>query len=235
MQRSDQLREAETIFLLRALKSGKELSRLLEKWVHERPSEITASAVETIIVKPPQSSSSYFDVESGEVDRVPVQIDLISTTIAGTEAQTLKDAVVSSFNSQPFSGFGLDVDIQIVSRAEAFRTLTDTSLYEFIQGRRGSFTSKVDLPSDGPLPRLVTTKGLGRVIYGDRSSPLELARREAEKRVLISELALSEDTAELALRLDLPEAEVRRLLLEHGIDEAQQTFGIPIEPPLTGR
>jgi DNA modification methylase len=232
MGRADQLREAETLMLLRALKGGKELSKVLERWVHDKPQGAPAAAVESIVVEAPQSFSEFLDVEQGIVGRPPVTLAALISAGGMAKVSTLAAEIGGALSKPPFSTLGLDFSLEVIPRADFIRDTAHRDIYEFEQARRASFTSPITLSARQQLPRLLSTTALNRVVHGDKLSPLELARKEAERRVLNSELALASDTTDLAAKLGLPQAEVQRLLLEHGIDHTQQTFGIPINIPL---
>ena len=179
------------------------------------------------MVDAPDDFSEFLDVEHGVVGRPPMEL-LVLTGDGPEKAASLLTEIEDALTRPPFSSLGLDISASVLDRRAFVARYSDRELFEFEQARRASYTNSFVLHPEKPLPRLICTVALDRVVRGDRQSPLELARKEAEKRVLVSELALADDPADLAARLDLPQAEVRRLLLEHGIDEAQQTFAISL-------
>jgi DNA modification methylase len=230
MSRRDQLREAEAIMLLRALKGGKELMKLIDRWAHQRVGTGPRAPIESLIVEPPPTFKPFFDVDASSVEKAAINLRIV---VGGLDfVEPLTTEIEEALKAPPFSGLGLELSVDVMERQPFLQQLGSRPLFEFEQARRGSFTTLTTPTSGRPLPRLCSTVPLARVVHGDGHSPLEIARKEAERRVLTSELALSDGAADLADRLGLPEAEVHSLLLEHGIDEAQQTFGIPISSSL---
>ena len=229
--RNDQMREAELIMRLRALKAGKELSKTLERWIHERPTGVNAGGVQSILVEDQHEYSSFLDIEKGVVTRPPVGLTVLAETDPD-DRDALAVEISSALRKPPFSVLGLELSVKVQDRSEFLAELDISQLHEFEQARRASFTNPLETDLNGALPRLLTTSPLDRVVHGDKLSPLDLARKEAERRVLQNELALADDTADLAARLSLPQARVQELLLDHGLDEAQQTFGISVSIPV---
>ena len=216
---------------LRALKAGKELSRLLERWSHDRPQAAAASSVESILVDAPSDFSGFLDVDKGLVGRPDVHLSMLLEPDRPTDDAFLFE-VTEAIEQPPFSSLGLEIEVDFRDRGKFLRQADGGLLFEFEQSRRASFTKPLTLQAEVGLPRLISTIALDQVVHGDKVSPLELARKEAEKRVIVSELARGEQMPELAARLGIAQAELRCLLVEHGIDEAQQTFGIPVDLPL---
>jgi DNA modification methylase len=238
MARRDQVREAEAILLLRCLKAGKELSKVLEQWSHARPQDTLPGAVESVAVRAPSDLAPYIDAVAGSTDRVPVGLELIIDG-AGERDEHLIAEIAEKLTQPPFSTLGLELKTSTVSRAAFIAGIGSTTVFEFEQSRRASFTQAIDVDPARPLPRLITTTPMMRIVQGDRHSPLETVRKEAERRLLVTELAQAGNTEDLAIRLELPEAQVRALLIEHGIGAEEQTFGIPLklggaEPSVSG-
>ena len=229
LSREDQLREAETIMTLRSLKAGRELDKLLGRWAHERPKDAPAGSVESIVVEPTGDVAAYVDVEEGSVGRPPVTLRVVADASA-EETEQLTTALGEQMGQPPFSTFGLNLLVAVSSRSEFLASADERQLYGFEQSRRGALTEPVSVGPKAGLPRLLSTHGLDHLIRRDGSSGLDFARREAEKRFLEEEFASTGNVRDLAHKLELPQAEVRSLLVEHGIDEAQQTFGIPFMP-----
>jgi len=231
--REDQLREGETILQLRSLKAGKEISRLLERWTLERPRRAPAGAVESVVVEPPEDLPDYLDIGEGRVGRPPVVLHLI-TASDSDDFHELERELAIELDKPPFSTFGLELSVRLSQRSDFLGAEGDGELHEFEQSRRASFTKPVDVTAVSAWPRLLTTLALHRVVHGDKLSPLDMARKEAERRVLTAEHALSSGTADLAERLGVTQAEAQRLLVEHGLDEARTAFGIAIPEPSAG-
>ncbi len=229
MSREDQLREAETIMILRALKAGRELSKMLDRWAREKPLGTPAAAVESIVVEPAEGITDYVDVEAGKVERLPVKLTVLANASA-EEVEALSDELGDQLTKTPFSTFGLELTAEVLNRSDFVRDAGDRTIHEFEQSRRASFTKPIALSPGTHLPRLLCTVQLEHIVQGDKQSPLDQARKEAERRFLTSEFALASNISDLAARLRIPQAELRRLLQEHEIDEAQQTFGIPFIP-----
>jgi DNA modification methylase len=226
LAREDQLREAETILLLRSLKAGKEMSRLLERWTLDRPRGAPAAAIESVVVEPPLDLPDHLDIGEGSVARPPVALHLV----AATDAEDLEDLhreLMAELAKPPFSTLGLELSIQLTDRGR-FLGDGECELHEFEQSRRASYSRPITLTPETAWPRLLTTVALSRVVQGDKLSPLDVARKEAERRVVTSEHALSTGTADLADRLGVTQAEVQELLIEHGIGEPREAFGIAI-------
>lgn len=234
LARKDQTSEAETLLTLRALKAGKELSKHLERWAQEKSSDF-AAAVETIFVDAPSEFDAFLDVDEGLVGKPSVRLVLL-VEANHTSIEDLQVAVEEALHTMPLSGLGLDLSAEVRDRSSFVRKADDgIQLFEFEQSRRASLTRPIILTTASALPRLITNVALNRVVNGDGLTPLDLARKEAERRVIMAELAATSDTSELASRLGVGNAELQELLVEHGIDQAQQTFGIPIDLPLVNR
>jgi DNA modification methylase len=229
MSREDRLREAETIMMLRSLKAGKELDKLLGRWANERPMGAPAASVESVVVEPPKGFSRYLDLEGGRVERPPVKIVVLADA-SSEEAAALASDLEAEMEKPPFSTFGLDLAIEVSSRKEFIEASAGDGLYEFEQSRRETETLPVSLDLPARLPRLLSTVALDHKVEGARESPLDSFRKEAEKRFLEVEFERERDIPQLAAKLRLPQAEIRKLLKEHGIDNSQETFGIPFVP-----
>ena len=176
MSRGDQLREAETILILRALKAGKELARMIDRWAHEELTGSSALGMESVVVQPTSAITDHLDVEAGRVDRLPVKLTVLTDT-AGKETERLAD-ITDALGKPPFSTFGLELSVEIQTRDDFMSGPAGASLHEFEQSRRASFTKPVSLGPKSRLPRLLSTVALDRVIEGDNSRRwTEFARR----------------------------------------------------------
>lgn len=229
MSREDQVSEAETIMMLRSLKAGKELNRLFSRWANETPLGSTAAAVESIVVEPPEGFAEYLDVEEGQVGRPPVTLTLL-LDVSSEEHEELQGELKGVLAKPPFSTFGLDLSLRLLSRLEYINASGDRTLYAFEQSRRVTFTEPAKLNPKARLPRLLSTAPLPHAVEGVGESPLDTFRNRAEKEYLEYELTQAADILDVARKLRLPQAEVRHLLLKHGIGESQQTFAIPFMP-----
>lgn len=229
MSHEDRMQEAETIMMLRSLKAGKELERLLSRWTQEGPVGSPAASVESVIVEPPQEFSPYIDLKEGRVSRPPVKLTVLADA-SPEEEKALLTGLKSELEKPPFSTFGLDLSIETVTRKGYLNGAEDRCLYEFEHSRRETKTWPTDLGLSTSLPRLLSTAALDHKVEGARESPLDSFRKEAEKRFLEVEFEKARDIPDLAAELRLPQAEVRDLLKSHGLDNSQQTFGIPFVP-----
>jgi DNA modification methylase len=225
MNRRDQARETETILRLRCLKAGKELSRLLERWTHDRPGQELAGAVGSVLVDTDAAGLKAFDADEGTVSAPLVTLRVLADA-EPDQREILEEELVQELGKPPFSTFGLQLRLTVESRQTALPQVKK-DLHRFEQSRRASYTEPIT--SQTNLPRLVTTIPLTQIVRGDKSGPLELAREEAERRIVAAEWERSQDRGELAERLGITEFEAHDLLLRHGIAPAEETFVIPLQ------
>jgi DNA modification methylase len=225
LSRSDQEREARTILILRALKAGKEMSRLVERLARERPATYPAAAVESVVVVGPEDVAKYVRATEGKIEPLPVSLVVLGEFPA-EQAEQLREDLEEALTAKPFTTFGLSLNLRLENR-EKFLQTAPTALYEFGQSRRGAFTTPIKAGKEA-MPRLVSTLGLDLVVQGDRQSAIDRVRDEAERRLLQAELATSDGRRDLAGRLGVTEAEVYRLLLKHELDDGQLAFGVPV-------
>lgn len=224
--RQDQIDEALAILRLRLLKAGKEMMRLVERLATERTAKHPAGEVESVLVVEPTTLEDAVDLDAGVVDRVSARIVLI-TDLPKDRARKLLEELTESLDSPPFSTFGLDISLETGTWASLQRACIADLVQEFGQSRHGAFTSPLESVA-GARPKLLTTVSLSSPVQGNRTSTLEEAKNETERRVLTSELARGDGLSAIAERLGVPRAQLHQLLLEHDLVERPRSFAIPL-------
>jgi DNA modification methylase len=232
--RQDQEAEAEVILKLRALKLGKELLRLVQRWAQDRPATDPSGAVEGVIVIVDDDLAGCIDVTSGEVSRPGCQVLLLADLEADSKNELLREAGVA-LESSRLKTLGFEVSLEAIdpttvnSAGFLVRGDREIELSEFSQSRRGAMTAPI--VGGRGRPSLMTNIELPRALVAEDRDPLERVRRDAEKQLLLQELALGGGSAGIADRLGVPRATVEQLLEDHQIGDGKQAFGIPIDLP----
>jgi DNA modification methylase len=224
----DQLQEAVTLFKLRLLKCGKELMRLVERLAQNNTSSHPAASVESVVVVEPPDLASYVDQELGLVRRPPAKLILLAD-LAGHQRKRLLTELREAQTAPPFTTFGLDITIDAATVSNLSRRgVREADLYEFGQSRHGAFTSPLDERLFAVRPKLLTTLRLPAPIEGNRVSPLDQVRTQAERRLLQQEVATGATLAEIAARVGLPQADLHHKLIEFGLLDPPRSFAIAL-------
>lgn len=226
LARQDQLAEAQLILQLRLLKAGKELMRLVERLRQNRSVRHPVDAIESVVVVEPQSLAQYVDAEAGTVGRPPARLVLLAPLDRADQAR-VREELEPALDTPPFTTFGLDIEIDFAG-LDALAEAGLQDVREFGQSRKGAYTAALQQRLFPNPPRLLTTVRLPAAISGDRRTPLDIARADAERTVLERELASGRSRAEIGSRLGLPEAKLRDLLVAHGLLDEPSSFAISL-------
>lgn len=223
--RSDQHEEATLILKLRVLKAGKELMRLCERIANAAPSGHPSSLVESVVVRPVEELDELIDIEQGTVGRPTAHLSLVGHLTASQTAQLLQE-LVEPMKAQPFTGLSLAFRV-VVEDPESL-SASNERLLEFGQSRHGAFTAEPDDRLFPTKPKLLTTIDLGGPVQGGALSPLELARRKAERELLQREVSRGGTPSEISRRLGIHSTQLDILMRRHGLVTEQRSFAIPL-------
>jgi DNA modification methylase len=226
LARQDQIDEALTILRLRLLKAGKEMMRLVERLATERTDKHPAGEIESVLVLEPGKLEQAVKLDEGTVDRVPARILLIGD-LPKAQAKRLIDELTTSLDAPPFSTFGLDISLEVAGWSSLVKSGIAVSAQEFGQSRHGAFTSPLEAGDDA-RPKLLTTVTLPAPVQGNRTSALEEAKNETERRVLAKAIASGDDLSTISERLGIPRADLHRLLVDHELVDKPSSFAIPL-------
>lgn len=227
LAREDQFQEATTILKLRLLKAGKELLSLVDRLAQGTSARHPADAIESVLVIEPPDLQSMVRLDSGEVTRPMAELILVGQLATAARRELQRD-IESALGEPPFTTFGLDLKLRFVEVADLQDRVHREGILEFAQSRHGAFTAPIDPTLLPNLPRLLTTVRLDATIRGDKDTPLGLARRQAERTLLESELSSGASIAEIAMKLGLPQAKLHEMLLEHELVEGPHSFAISL-------
>jgi DNA modification methylase len=231
LAREDQHAEAVLILQLRLLKAGKETMRLCERLTQASPSRHPAAAVESVVVHD-ADMAGLVDVEAGKVGRPTARVTLLAR-LSGDEQEQLLAEIKEALSASPFSGLSLDIDIDFRTPEDADSLVSDGArLLEFGQSRHGAFTAARDERLFPSRPRLLTTITLPAVVQPAALTPLELARRNAERALIQREMSAGGSLAEIARRLGIHLSQLDALLVRHGLREEPRSFAVALPEQL---
>jgi DNA modification methylase len=230
LEREDQRAEAQLIMRLRLLKAGKELLRAVQRLANERPADHPAASVHTVVVLQSDALGVVLDIDQGAVGRAGGQLLLVSDQ---SDLGTLCEEALGLLGKVPFTSLGLDLDLDVVTHAALSERTDVTLLQEFGISRHGAFTAPVDPQLFDVPPSLLTDIRLETAVSGERESELERARKQGERQLLSAELAAGRPLHVIAQRVGVPQAELHRLLVRHGLLERPKSFSVSLPGQLT--
>jgi DNA modification methylase len=225
LSREDQLAEALMILRLRLLKAGKELMRVVDRLAQSGSSTHPAHGVESVLVVEPHSLEDYIRIEAGFVGRPPARLVLVGH-FESDDIVRLRGDIEPVLARPPFTTFGLDTILDLQDPNVAFEAFD--RILQFGQSRQGAYTAELDGRLFPTRPRLLTTVELKAAVDGSKNSPLEKARIEAERQLLQRELATGAPLDEIALRVGLPQADLRARLVKYELLERPRSFAISL-------
>lgn len=230
LAREDQRREAELIMRLRLLKAGKELLRAVQRLANARNADHPAAHVNSVVVLASPDLAADIDVDGGTVCRAGGDLILV-----GDLASDAKDALMEEVRpwlaAPPFTTFGIHLEIDALTLDELRERTPVDDLSEFGLSRHGAFTSEPDGRLFEAGPQLLTDLVLASPVSGDKVTELERARKRGERQLLVAELRAGHPMDVMAQRIGASQAELRRLLIEHGLLDPPKSFGVSISLP----
>jgi DNA modification methylase len=237
LERADQRNEAELIMRLRLLKAGKELLRAVQRLANARADGHPTAQVERVVVLGSPDLGTGVDIDAGTVCRAGGTLLLIGE-LEPAEQDILREELDRLLSAPPFTTFGIEFKADTVTAAELAQRTDVGSLLEFGLSRKGAFTAPLDDQLFESPPQLVTDLSLPTAVPGDSETELIRARKRGERQLLASELAAGHTMEVIAQRIGVPQAELRQLLIEHGLLEKPQSFAVslpgqPAMPPET--
>jgi DNA modification methylase len=232
LARADQRNEAALIMRLRLLKAGKELLRAVQRLANVRPDDHPAARVERVVVLGAPDIGTGVDVDDGTVCRAGGTLLLIGE-LESAEQDVLREELDKLLGAPPFTIFGIEFQADTVTAAELAQRTDVDSLVEFGLSRHGAYTAPLDERLFDAPPRLVTDIGLQTAVQGDGESELDRAHKRGERQLLASELAAGYSLEVIAQRVGVPQAELRKLLIEHQLLEEPQSFAVSLPGQLT--
>lgn len=227
----DQRDEAELILKLRLLKSGKEVMRLCERLAHSNPAGHPSAAVESVVVREGRACTALIDVDAGSVGR-PLASLLLLAGLTDDASAALLAEVREHLSGAPFAGLSIDIELAVAVPDKADALLVDSGLWEFGQSRHGAFTAALDERLFPSRPRLLTTIRLPAPVQAGGQGPMQMARDEAERQLLMREVTAGGTATEVAARLGVARSQLDRLLLKHGLREPPQSFAVALPDQL---
>lgn len=228
LSRADQLEEALTIFKIRLLKAGKELSRAIDRLAQGTSRSHPADAVESVVAVEPPDLAGYVDIDEGWIGRPPARL-VVLASLSDEQKSQLASELAELLGKPPFTTFGLEITLELESPDVLLDPPDELStILEFGQSRNGAFTSPLDPRLFPEKPRLLTTVELTTMLYADRHTPLEEVRRTAERKLLQREIASGADLAEIAMRVGLPQADLQKKLVEYELVDQPRSFAIAL-------
>lgn len=232
LARQDQLEEALLILRLRLLKAGKEMMRAVDRLAQDHGDGHPAHALESVIVMPQGDVRDFVDVDAGWVGRPPVRLMLLGHW-PEDPPRRLTGELEQLLPKPPFSTFGLDISVEFESPDVLLNPPAElTDVFEFGQSRHGAFTAPTDPRLFPTPPRLMTTIRLRTTVEATKHTPLEQVARDAERRLLESELASDASITEIAMRVGLPQAALHKRLVDYGLVEQPKSFAISLPDQL---
>jgi DNA modification methylase len=227
LDRADQRSEAELIMRLRLLKAGKELLRAVQRLAGTRADGHPAAHIQRVVVLGSPELGTGIDVDAGTICRAGGRLLLVGELDA-PEQELLREELQGLLAAPPFTTFGIEFDAEVVTAAELERQTDVNSLLEFGLSRHGSFTSRVDERLFKSPPQLMTDIRLPVAVQGNSETELDRARMRGERQLLASELAEGHSLEVIAQRVGVPQADLHRRLIDHGLLEKPQSFAVSL-------
>jgi DNA modification methylase len=227
LERADQRSEAELIMQLRLLKAGKELLKAVQRLANARADGHPAAQIERVAVLGSSKLGTEIDVDAGTICRAGGDLLLVGEMEPSEQDRLRKELSVLQ-SAPPFTTFGVEFTVDTVTAVELAQRADVGSLLEFGLSRKGAFTAPLDDQLFESPPQLVTDLSLPTAVPGDSETELDRARKRGERQLLTSELAAGYSMEVIAQRIGVPQAELRRLLIEHQLLDKPQSFAVSL-------